>query len=80
MSRFVLAILVGSVFSCTNEADSQAALEGAGYSNITFHGYSTACGENETCTSFTANGPTGRAVRGAVGCGRGCKGCTIRTF
>lgn len=72
------------LFSCTNESGARNALEGAGYTDIEFHGYAAwGCSDDDsTCTEFTALGPTGRPVRGAVGCSyNGCaKGCTIRTF
>jgi hypothetical protein len=83
--RILTFILLAVVFSCTNEDGARYALAGAGYDDIEFHGHSwTGCGDSDsTCTEFTATGPTGRQVHGAVGCGysTGCsKGCTIRTF
>lgn len=82
--RFLIFFIVTLALSCTNESGARTALEGAGYDNIEFHGYSMQCSDSDsTCTEFTATGPTGRMVHGAVGCGysSGCsKGCTIRTF
>lgn len=83
--RILIFILLALIFSCTNEDGARAALEGSGFDNIEFHGYSMQCSDSDrTCTEFTATGPTGRQVHGAVGCGYtsgGCsKGCTIRTF
>jgi hypothetical protein len=83
MMRAVLVFISTTLlFSCTDEEASRRALEGAGYREIQFEGYSTVkCGQGDhSCTVFTAIGPTGREVHGAVGCGMGCgKGCTIRT-
>jgi hypothetical protein len=69
-------------YGCTNESSARDALEAQGFSDIEFTGYSpTRCsGDDGTCTGFTATGPSGRRVRGAVGCGYACKGCTVRTF
>jgi len=59
-------------------------LEDAGYTHVKTHGYIYgACGhaddgEAVSCTEFTAIGPSGRSVHGAVGCGVFLKGCTIR--
>lgn len=84
MKKFALAIvlLFSCNQSCTNPERTQETLEGAGYREIEITGYSRgSCGEGDvTCTGFTAIGPTGKPVSGAVGCGRsGCgKGCTIR--
>jgi hypothetical protein len=81
--RILLFTLLALIYSCTNEGGARSALEGAGYDAIQFHGYTRKCGGDDTCTEFSATGPTGRKVRGAVGCGYdvGCsKGCTIRTF
>lgn len=67
---------------CTDESGARRALEGQGFTNIELHGYAVGrCSDDDnTCTEFTATGPSGRNVRGAVGCGIGCKGCTVRTF
>jgi len=83
--QILLFISLTLVFSCTNESGARLALEGAGYDNIELHGHAwNACSkDDDTCTEFSATGPTGRAVEGAVGCGYsiGCsKGCTIRTY
>ncbi len=76
-----LCLVIAIMFACTDEEGSRRALEGAGYRDITFHGYDaiTCSKDDTTCTAFEATGPTGRRVTGAVGCGAGCKGCTIRT-
>jgi hypothetical protein len=69
-------------FACTDEKGARKALEGQGFTDIEFHGHAfERCGKgDDTCTEFTAIGPTGVRVRGAVGCGYACKGCTVRTF
>ena len=81
MKRFILFATLCLALSCTNEEDSYRALVGAGYSNIEFHGHAYfKCGRDDgSCTAFTALGPTGVQVEGAVGCGHGCgKSCTVR--
>lgn len=82
MRRVLLFLVLVVAFSCTNEEGARRTLEGAGYTDIELHGYAAwKCSKDDTtCTEFTATGPTGRRVHGAVGCGVGCgKGCTIRT-
>lgn len=81
--KYILAAALAVMLSCTDEGASRRALEAAGYTDIEFHGYSAfRCGKgDDSCTEFSATGPTGRRVRGVVGCGIGCsKGCTVRTF
>lgn len=84
--RVTLLIIIALFFGCTDEEASRRALEGAGYTNIQFNGRSWGgCSQDDaTCTKFSATGPRGALVTGAVGCGggSGCgqKGCTIRTF
>jgi hypothetical protein len=64
--------------SCTDEDGSRKALSAAGFSQITFEGYSfTGCGQDDTYkTEFTAKNPNGVTVSGVVCCGI-LKGCTI---
>jgi hypothetical protein len=81
MRRIVGFIIVVAWISCTSPDKARATLEAAGYSQIEMTGHAwRTCGQDDTCTGFTALGPTGRYVEGAVGCGYGCggKGCTIR--
>lgn len=80
--RNVIIAIVVALAACTNEEAARRALEGAGYTDITFHGHAFAeCSDDDSsCTAFEARGPNGHRVSGAVGCGFGCgKGCTIRT-
>lgn len=82
--RILLFIALSLIFSCTNEGGARTALDASGFTEVELHGYSIRCAKgDDTCTEFSATGPTGRRVRGVVGCGysTGCgKGCTIRTF
>jgi hypothetical protein len=81
MLRYLVLIVV---FSCTSSDRAVSTLKAEGFTNVTLTGWSpTRCsGDDDTCTGFAAIGPTGNAVRGAVGCGYdfgGCgKGCTVR--
>ena len=84
MKRFALTLLVASLAvlalaGCTNEEKSRAALESAGFTEITFDGYAfMACSEDDAYkTKFTARNPQGNMVSGVVCCGR-FKGCTVR--
>jgi hypothetical protein len=73
----ILAVLATS--ACTNAHDSKQALAEAGFSDIHVGGFAwLQCGKDDTfATKFSAKGPTGVPVRGAVCCGL-MKGCTIR--
>lgn len=76
--RICVAAVVLFLVSCSDETSTRRTLEGAGYSNISIEGWGLGCPEYEnTCTKFSATGPTGKRVKGAVGCGF-LKGCTIR--
>jgi len=82
MRKLLLIILAAAIITgCTNKVEARRALEGAGYTNIQFHGYAWfMCGKEDTyATSFTATGPTGKPVSGAVCGGLIFKGQTIRT-
>lgn len=83
MTKYVYALFLALMFSCTNSDRARRTLEDQGFTNVTLTGYSFSCaGHDSTCTGFTAMSPfVGRNVSGAVGCGYGgCsfKGCTIR--
>lgn len=81
--RLLTFLLLVWAFGCTDERAARRALEAHGFTDIEFHGYALdRCSDSDdTCTEFSATGPSGRKVRGAVGCGVGCsKGCTVRTF
>ncbi len=79
-----VVIIFAAVFAlagCTSRTDAQRALEGAGYTDIQIGGYAwfLCDGKSDTfATEFTAKGPTGKAVTGAV-CSGIFKGSTIRT-
>lgn len=76
-----IAVVITLLFSCTDGSKARSTLESSGFTDIEITGYEAfACGKGDTtCTGFRAMGPTGRPVRGAVGCGVGCaKGCTVR--
>jgi hypothetical protein len=78
----VLTILM-FLASCTSPDKARKTLEDEGYSHIQIGGWSPyGCAHGEggdsTCTKFEARGPSGRKVRGEVGCGYLLKGCTVR--
>lgn len=81
MSRVIFITLAASVlFGCTDAGNAQRVLESAGYTNIQITGYDWfACSEDDTLsTGFTAIGPTGKPVKGAVCSGLIFKNSTIR--
>jgi len=77
-----LVVLIGAVLphGCTDEDAARKALRGAGYTNIQITGWRPMmAGEGDTfSTGFSAVGPTGQPVTGAVTSGV-FKGSTIRT-
>lgn len=79
-------IIIALLVSCVDEERTVRVLADQGYTHITTDGHSRGCSDGDTyCTAFEAMAPSGRIVRGAVGCGEsgGCgggKGCTIRVF
>lgn len=76
---WLVAILLGA---CNvPAAKAKRVLSGAGYTNIILRGHAWfACGEDDTLsTSFTATGPSGVHVDGAVCCSMAMKDCTIRS-
>lgn len=77
MKRAILALLL--LTGCTDERASRAALESAGFSDITLTGYNWfGCGQDDSfATGFRAKNPAGRNVEGVVCCGL-MKGCTVR--
>ncbi|VVE51241.1 hypothetical protein PMO31116_04671 [Pandoraea morbifera] len=72
-----LALLLSA---CTDASTAQRVLEGAGYTNVHLTGYEwAACSKDDTySTGFTATGPTGRRVSGAVCSSWMFKNATIR--
>lgn len=81
LTAWMAFLITGGFMSgCSNHRDSNRALEAAGYTNITTHGWAPmSCGQGDTySTSFTATNPVGRRVKGVVCCGFAFKNCTIR--
>lgn len=82
--KFCIATIISvMLFTCSDSDRTTQVLLDNGYSNIMTNGRSwRGCSEDDQyCTAFTATGPSGRRVSGAVGCGIGCgKGCTVRVF
>lgn len=78
MKRLAFVLPV-AVLGCTQPQLANRVLEDAGYTHIQTGGYAfAACAESDTyATRFTAIGPTGRQVSGAV-CAGVFKGATIR--
>lgn len=80
MTRVLLVAAALACIGCTDASGARNALEQAGYSQISVGGYSwwLCDGKEDTfATKFTAVGPTGFAVSGAV-CSGWLKGKTIR--
>lgn len=80
MKMIVLAAaMIAFLTSCTDASESRQALNEAGYTDVTIGDFAwLQCGKDDTfATEFTAKGPTGVSVKGAVCCGW-LKGCTIR--
>ncbi|VVE90780.1 hypothetical protein [Pandoraea bronchicola] len=80
MRLVALAALLALLSACTDPDAARRALEGAGYTNIHIDGYSFfGCGDNDDySTAFTATGPSGVPVAGAVCSGFLTKAATIR--
>jgi hypothetical protein len=59
MKNKLLLIICIMMVGCTNETGSRRALEGQGFTGITFHGPAIfRCGDDDgAATSFTANNP-----------------------
>jgi hypothetical protein len=78
---FALMIIVAVLAGCSDPPSAKRALHGAGYSDISVGGYSWfSCGGEDTyATKFTAKGPSGVPVSGAVCSGLFFKNSTIRT-
>lgn len=83
MRRIACFVAICIALSCTSPDRARAVLEAAGYTQVELTGRAwRRCGDDDdTCTGFTALGPSRHHAEGAVGCGYGCgagKGCTIR--
>ena len=77
----ILGAVALMLAGCTSQDDARRALEGAGYTDIQLGGYAWLMCDSKSdtfATEFTAKGPTGRAISGAV-CSGFFKGSTIRT-
>lgn len=77
----VLTFIAGLTTGCTVPPEkAQHVLKGAGYTDIKLRGRAWYdCGEGDgRATEFTAKGPNGQHVQGAVCCGLLAKNCTIR--
>ena len=76
-----IALLFSFALGCT-VSDERAAhvLKAAGYTEVELGGYAWLdCSEDDSLkTSFTAKGPSGVRVEGAVCCGMLAKNCTLR--
>ena len=72
-------IVLSTCVGCTDQNHARTVLKKAGYSEIKTGGYAVfSCSEDDAyATSFTAKGPTGYPVTGAVCCGW-FKNCTVR--
>jgi hypothetical protein len=76
---WLVTLVVFLVFPWEDQDSARATLAAQGFTRVVLTGHAYfACGDDMKCTTFSAVGPTGRAVRGAVGCGMWMKGCTIR--
>jgi hypothetical protein len=77
---FLIAVTCVVLGACSDPPGATKTLEDAGYTNVQTHGHSWfACSKDDTyATSFTATGPTGHPVEGAVCRGFLFKNATIR--
>jgi len=74
-----IAIIALITAACTSDDKARKTLEAEGYTHIKIGGWSPSCSDDDgTCTKFEARGPSGKQVRGVVGCGYVFKGCTVR--
>ena len=78
---FTIALSVGFLLGCTVPEDHAVhVLKAAGYTEVKLTGYAWFdCSDDDKLqSSFTAKGPTGVQVQGAVCCGLVAKNCSIR--
>ena len=75
----LLAMLIITPVACTSGDSARAALDSAGYSDITLGDYAWfECSDSDTfATRFTATNPAGKRTTGVVCCGL-AKACTVR--
>ena len=82
MKSVIIALTLTTLLvGCSDSDTATKALRGAGYTGIKTTGYSWfACGRDDSfATGFTAKGPTGVPVTGAVCSSLLIKNATIRT-
>lgn len=81
MKKIILLLVVFALVGCTDEKTAKKALEGAGYSDIQYTGYSwfSCAREDVFSTGFRAKGPSGIFVEGSV-CSGLFKSSTIRSY
>jgi len=79
-AKLVAMLCVSALAGCTQPDHARQVLESAGYTEIQMTGYDWLnCSEDDVFhDKFTAKGPTGRRVSGAVCAGLLFKGATIR--
>lgn len=78
--KIIYALLAAlALTACTDANNATRTLVSQGYTEIRINGYALlSCGENDTyATAFTAKGPNGKPVSGAV-CAGVFKGNTVR--
>lgn len=77
----IIAILIAAacVAACSSSDDATRALNAAGFTDITTHGYAVfGCSDSDDfATKFEATSPSGKRVTGVV-CSGVFKGATIR--
>lgn len=76
----VVSLIIGLCAACSSPEDARRALNGAGYSKISTHGYDFfACGQDDFYhTKFSATNMQGKRVSGVVCSGLLFKSATIR--
>jgi hypothetical protein len=79
LAVWLFATMVGACDVPASKAER--VLEGAGYTDIAVGGHAWwSCGGDDSLSSeFTATGPSGKPVAGAVCCGFAMKDCTVRS-
>ena len=80
MKKIIALLAFASLCACIDPEGATKALQDSGYTDIKITGYDMFSCSNDDfyCTGFTATGPSGRHVEGAVGAGQLLKGSTIR--
>lgn len=80
-NRTIAALVTALLTSCADPGRARATLEAQGFTRITITGGDAlACADGELlCTGFTGRAPSGRRVRGVVGCSGWIDwACTVR--